>query len=172
MATRVVEQVFSVHRLSVDDVMAMAEAGLLDDDVRYELVDGVLIEMTHAGPRHAGIVEWLNRQLVIASGDRFAVRVQCHLLTADRGFRSPDLIVIEPVGRERLPDTALIAIEVASTSRARDLGKAAVYAASGVAEYWIVDVDRDEVLVHREPSDAAYASVERFVPGDVITPET
>ena len=64
----------------------------------------------------------------------------------------------------------MLVVEVASTSRSRDLGKASVYAAAGVPEYWIVDVDRDEVLVHREPRDAAYASVERFVPGDTITP--
>jgi Uma2 family endonuclease len=148
----------------------MSEAGLLDDDLRYELVDGVLIEMTHAGPRHAGIVAWLTKHLVIAAGDKLEVRVQDYLLTADRGFRSPDLIVIEPVGRDRLPHTALLVIEVASTSRSRDLGKASVYAAGGVSEYWIVDIDRDEVLVHREPSDAAYASVERFKPGDTIGP--
>ena len=35
----------------------------------------------------------------------------------------------------------------------------------GCADYWIVDVDRDEVLVHREPRDGAYSSIERFAPG-------
>ena len=170
MATQVVEQTFEVHRLSVEDVMALFDAGRLDDDLRYELVDGVLIAMGHAGPRHAGVVEWLTRQLVIAAGEQFGVRVQCYLLTEDAGFRSPDLIVIDPVGRDRLPDTALIVIEVAGTSRARDVRKAAIYAAGGVAEYWIVDVDRDEVLVHRDPRDGGYASVERFKPGDVLKP--
>jgi Uma2 family endonuclease len=170
VATQVVEQTFSVHRLSREEVGALWDAGFLDDDLRYELVDGVLIAMSPAGPRHAGVVEWLNKRFVIACGDRFAVRTQCYLLTADAGFRSPDLIVVEPVGRDRLPDTALIVIEVASTSRSRDVGKAAIYAAGGVTEYWIVDVDRDEVLVHRAPSDAGYASVERFKPGDTLVP--
>jgi len=170
VATQVVEQSFAVHRFSVEEIFALFDAGLLDDDLRYELVDGVLVEMGHAGPRHAGIVAWLNKQLVIAAGDAYEVRTQCYLLTADAGFRSPDVIVVEPVGRDRLPDTARLVIEVASTSRSRDVGKAAIYAAGGVDEYWIVDVDRDEVLVHREPGDAAYASVERFGPGDVISP--
>ncbi len=95
--------------------MALFDAGFLDDDLRYELVDGVLIAMGHGGPRHAGIVAWLNKLLVLASGDAFEVRTQCSLLTADDGFRSPDLIVVEPVGRDRLPETALIVIR----SRAR-----------------------------------------------------
>lgn len=171
MATQTVEQTFSVHRFSVEEVMALFDAGLLDDECRYELVDGVLIEMIGpASPRHAGIVAWLTKQLVIAAGDTFEVRVQDYLLTADRGFRSPDLIVIEPVGHDRLPDTALIVIEVANTSRARDVGTAAVYAAGDVREYWIVDIDRDTVLVYREPSGDAYASVQTFAPGDMLTP--
>ena len=33
------------HQFTVDDVYAMARAGLLDDDGRYELIDGVLIDM-------------------------------------------------------------------------------------------------------------------------------
>jgi Uma2 family endonuclease len=170
VATQVVEQLFSVHRLSVEEVMALSDAGFLDDDMRYELVDGVLIVMGHAGPRHAAVVAWLTKQFVIAAGDAFEVRVQDYLLTADAGFRSPDLIVVEPVGRDRVPDTAVLVVEVASTSRSRDVGKAAVYAAGGVREYWIVDVDRDAVIVHRDPKDAGYASVERFKPGDVIAP--
>ena len=36
-------------------------------------------------------------------------------------------------------------------------------------EYWIVDVDRDELVVHRSPSGGTYASVERFVPGEIVT---
>jgi Uma2 family endonuclease len=171
VATQTVDQTFSVHRFSREEVMALFDAGFLDDECRYELVDGVLIEMMGpASPRHAAIVAWLTKHLVIAAGDTFEVRIQDYLLTADRGFRSPDLIVIEPGVRDRLPDTALIVIEVAQTSRSRDVGKAAVYAAGRVPEYWIVDIDRDTVLVHREPSGDAYASVQTFAPGDMLTP--
>ena len=46
----------------------------------------------------------------------------------------------------------------------------ATYAAVGVREYWIVDVDREDVLVHRTPRAGTYTSVERSIPGDVITP--
>ena len=69
-----------------------------------------------------------------------------------------------------MPDTALLVIEVSYSSRVRDAEKAAGYAAAGVQEYWIVDVDRDELIVHRSPGDGAYTSIERFRPGDVVTP--
>ena len=54
--------------------------------------------------------------------------------------------------------------------RVQDAHKIGAYATAGVPEYWIVDVDRDEVLVHRSPSGAVYASVDTFVPGAQITP--
>ncbi|MGI8731283.1 MAG: Uma2 family endonuclease [Solirubrobacteraceae bacterium] len=169
MATQVAAQDAAVHRFSVEDVVAMYAAGILDDDIRRELVDGVLIDMNPPGPRHAFVVQRLNRHFVIGVEDRYDVRVQDAVLTPDAGWRSPDLMVLAQGGGDRLPDTALLIVEVASTSRARDLGKATAYAACGVTEYWVVDIDRDDVLVHREPHNGAYEVLERFVPGDVIT---
>ena len=148
----------------------MVEAGILDEDARVELIDGVLVEMSPTGPQHSGAVEWLNEHLVMALHGTYRVRVQDTFLTPGGGFFEPDLFVIEPIPRDRMADRALLVVEVARTSRAHDEWKTATYAAAGVAEYWIVDVDRDEVLVHREPSATSYASVARFAPGDVIEP--
>ena len=148
----------------------MYAAGILDDDTRRELVDGVLIDMNPPGPRHSGIVAWLTERFVVGARGRFCVRVQDAILTADAGWRSPDLMVLERIGRDRLPETALLIVEIASSSRARDLDKAAVYAEAGIPDYWIVDVDRDDMLVHRDPRNGAYQSVERLVPGDALTP--
>ena len=148
----------------------MYAAGILDDDIRRELVDGVLIDMNPPGPRHAGIVAWLTERFVVAAQGRFSVRVQDAILTADAGWRSPDLMVLERIGRDRLPETALLIVEIASSSRARDLEKAAVYAEAGIPDYWLVDVDLDEVLVHRDPHDGEYRSVQRVVPGEQLTP--
>ena len=142
---------------------------ILDGDVRTELVDGVLIDMNPGGPRHSGAVTSLNRHFSTAARERFDVRVQDGLLIPG-GYLSPDLMVTEQLGPDVLPETALLIIEVSRTSRLRDLQKAAVYAAAGVREYWIVDVDVDEVLVHRDPDATAYATVHRLMPGDHITP--
>lgn len=163
-------QAAPLHRFSIEDVLAMFAAGILDDDHRVELVDGMVVEMRPPGADHARVVERLNRHFVTAAGDTLRVRVQDTFLTADDGFVLPDLMVLEQDGADRLPDTALLVIEVSSTSRARDTEKAVTYAAAGAREYWIVDVDREEVLVHRAPSDVAYASTERFAAGDLIAP--
>jgi len=148
----------------------MVAAGILDESARVELVDGVLVEMSPIGPRHEDVVEWLNTHFMTAAAGRFRVRVQSTLLTPTGGFFQPDVFVLEPGPRGRLPDIALLVVEVSDTSLRRDRWKAATYAVAGVPDYWIVNVKRDEVLVHRDPRDGAYASVERFAPGDMISP--
>jgi Uma2 family endonuclease len=163
-------QLASLHRFTVEDVLAMVAAGILDEHARVELIDGVLVEMSPTGPRHGGVVAWLNAHIAPAARGRFEVRVQDTLLTPTGGYFEPDLFVIEPITRDRLPDRALLVVEVAYTSRSHDLWKTATYAAAGVADYWIVDIDRNEVLVHRDPTGKSYASVERLVAGDVLTP--
>lgn len=157
-----------MHRFSLDDIAGMVAAGILDERARVELVDGVLVEMSPIGPRHSIVLEWLTMHFVKASGAAWTVRIQDTLRTPDGGFMQPDLMVFEPVPRDRQPDTALLVIEVSDSSRARDTEKATTYAAAGVLEYWIVDVDSDEVLVHRLPGAEAYGRVERFVSGDII----
>jgi Uma2 family endonuclease len=169
MATQVATPEFPLYRFSVEDVIAMVEAGILDEHARVELIDGVLVEMSPTSPRHSDVVAWLIAHIAPAARGRFQVRVQDTLLTPSGGYFEPDLFVIEPT-RGRLPDRALLVVEVAYTSRRHDLWKSATYAVAGVPDYWIVDVDRNEVLVHREPGAEGYARVERYVAGDVITP--
>jgi hypothetical protein len=74
------------------------------------VVDGVLIEMSHAGPRHARVVERLTWHFVVGGAERFGARIQDCLLTTDGGLRSPDLMVLELIGTDRLPEPALIVI--------------------------------------------------------------
>lgn len=158
------------HRLTLDDVYAMVAAGILDETERVELEGGVLVDMVPPGENHEDYLEWLNRRFVKAAGDRVRVRIQGTFLIPDGGYYLPDVIVFGPKPDGELPRTAELIVEVAVSSRARDLEKAATYAAADVTEYWIVDVDRAEVLVHSEPRADGYAVVRRYVPGEVIPP--
>jgi len=44
-----VPQTVPVHRLTLDDVLAMVDAGTLDESARVELEGGVLVEMVPPG---------------------------------------------------------------------------------------------------------------------------
>ena len=153
-----------IHRLSFEDVQRMFETGVIDPDARVELIDGVLFDVTPPGPAHSAVVAWLNKRLVLAAGE-CDVRVQDVLIVAG-GFLSPDLMVVERPSREQLPESALVAVEVAVTSHRHDRQKALRYAQANVAEYWLVDVPAQAVDVHRAPGHDGYADVARYRKGE------
>lgn len=147
----------------------MAAAGVLDENARIELVQGVLIDMVPIGAEHDGAVEWLN-EFLLGVGDRsWRVRVQSTLLI-EGGYLLPDLIVVEPLPRSRQPTSALLVVEVAQTSQARDREKARDYASADVPEYWIVDLAARKVIVHRRPLAGAYDEVVVYSDGESLQP--
>ena len=77
------------HRLSVDDVFRMVEAGVLREEDRVDLIDGVLVDMAPPSPSHSAIVGWLTRHFAPAVGE-LEVRVQ-DLLLVEGGFLMLDL---------------------------------------------------------------------------------
>lgn len=155
-----------VHRLSYEDVMQMVEAGVLREDDRVELVDGLLVDMTPPSSEHSAIVAWLTRHFAPHIGDR-ELRVQ-DLLLVEGGFLMPDLMVIEPIPRDRHPTTALLVIEVAITTGRQDAWKAVRYAGAGVDEYWIVDVPARELVVHHDARVQGYDRRLRYGDGDRV----
>lgn len=60
--------------------------------------------------------------------------------------------------------------EVAETSLAADREKAELYAAGGIAEYWIVDVVDDLIEVRTDVVDGAYTRVTPYRRGQTLTP--
>jgi len=162
-----VQRPAGVHRLSVEDVYRMVAAGVLDEDDRIELVQGVLVDMVPIGPEHDGAVEWLTEHFTRVSDRSWRVRVQSTLLVSG-GYVLPDLVVVDPLPRSRQPATALLVVEVAQTSQARDREKARDYAVADVPEYWIVDLAARNVMVHRRPLAGVYDEVVSYADGESV----
>jgi Uma2 family endonuclease len=86
----------------------------------------------------------------------------------------PDLalVAVARFGEPR-PDRAFLVIEVADSSLAVDrTDKAEIYAAAGVAEYWIVNIPDRAIEVHTEPEPlrGAYTRLSPYRMGDKVTP--
>jgi len=158
-----------VHRLTVEDVYRIGEAGVLDEDARVELVEGVLIDTAPIGAEHEDALEWLIDHFAGAAGRTWKVRVQSMLLVTG-GYLLPDVLVIDPLARGVLPTTAHLVIEVAHSSQARDRDKVRDYGAADVSEYWIVDLLARVVVVHRHPLAGNYQEIMTFSDGASITP--
>ena len=118
-----------------------------------------LIEMSPQYHPHAFAVTRLTKALVLsfeAEGGH-EIRIQLPFETPGESMPEPDALVctIEQNLRLPHPNQAILAIEVADSSLATDREKAFDYAAAGIPEYWIVDVNRRVVEVYRNPvSDA------------------
>ncbi len=159
-----------IHRLTLDDVMRMVEAGILDESSRVELIDGVLLDMDPTGPTHDGLIARLNKRFVHELPADYELRPQLQFNLADGGFVVPDLMVVgAELGVERQPITAFLVIELAHSSQRHDHFKAGLYAVAGVQEYWIADIVARAVLVHRDPTPAGYATVTEHREG-TLTP--
>jgi Uma2 family endonuclease len=65
----------------------------------------------------------------------------------------------------------LLVIEVSESSLAYDRGeKANLYAASGLKDYWVVNVNDSCIEVHRRPRSGEYRNIETFSTGQSVSP--
>lgn len=154
----------------------MAETGILRPDERLELLNGRILEKPPMGPRHAYVVAQLTALMQNRYGDRAIVRVQLPVSLDRWSEPEPDVILSRPP-RERYvdahprPGDSLLAIEVADSSLNVDRGeKLRAYAASGVAEYWIINLVAERVEVHVEPDGDRFRFVTIAKRGERVAP--
>ena len=161
-----------VHPLTVDDLAAMVKAGILGEDDRVELLDGVLVEMSPQGEAHAYAIRELLAQIaavVLEAGLRLSIQSPLNVVSPI-SQPEPDLAVVPAGGWDAHAAQALLVIEVSMTSRAIDLGrKTAIYAAAGIPDYWVLDLTNRRLVVHRDPVDDRYETVRAFTDADAVT---
>ncbi|ESR26922.1 Uma2 family endonuclease [Lutibaculum baratangense] len=147
---------------TVAEIRAFVEAGLIDEDERFELIGGEIVPMSPKGLRHERVKSFVNEQLVRSLPGHLATTPETTFTLSDDTFLEPDFVVYErTVGLQGLNGgTCLLAIEISDTSLGWDRGrKAGIYASFGVAELWVVDAMRLETRVHRQPSPTGYREV-------------
>ena len=65
------------------------------------------------------------------------------------------------------PDDVFLLVEIADTSAAFDRQvKMPLYAGSGIAEYWLIDLNQETVTVYRDPGPDEYHSTQVVRRGD------
>jgi hypothetical protein len=144
----------------------MIAEGILTKDDRVELINGVIVDMSPIGSPHGACVDRLNELLARRFRGRVIVRVQGAIVLGSRDEPQPDLALLRPrpdyyARRNPRPTDVLLVIEVADTSLERDRRlKLPRYAATGIAEVWIVDLMSEVVEVYRKPRAGGYRQVE------------
>lgn len=159
--------VLPLHRLGVDTYNRIIDSGALAEQ-RVELLDGVLVDMSPQSPGHALVVTRLMRHF--AAAPRWWTRVQMPLEVRPDSEPEPDLAVLdaEPPPNEH-PHTALLAIEVATTSQMIDRNiKAAKYAAAAIPAYWLIDIPARTIEIRTNPGPRGYTHCKTYAEPAIV----
>ena len=154
----------SATRLTYDDLVAMFPE---DDRVRRELIDGELFVTPSPFVRHQRLVLRLSVSIGVHleahpdQGEAFTAPLDVVMTPHD--VVEPDLFVVLGGQREILTDKHIhgapaLVIEILSPgTRKRDQTlKRQLFDREGVREYWMVDPDRNRVIVHRRAADGSF----------------
>lgn len=131
----------------------------LPDDRRAELIDGVIYDMVSPTSIHQALLWQIFKQLSKCIEKKngqcmpFFAPLDVQLDCDDKTMLQPDILIVcdrEKIRKGKIYGAPDFVLEILSDStRKRDMViKLAKYAAAGVREYWIVDPDKNKVIVH------------------------
>jgi Uma2 family endonuclease len=166
------------HRLSVEEFVTLCEVVGPEVSRRWELWDGVVIEMAAEGPLHMRIVQrtmllFVKLLLAIGMDGRLGVSPHGTLPLFERYVLSPDLMVLPLLDGVHLPtaDDVALAFEASVTTLDYDLGpKLAKYGETSVAELWVADGEKGFLHVFRRDATGNFAPLKPLAAGETIAP--
>jgi Uma2 family endonuclease len=164
------------HRFTVDEYYRMAEAGILNQDSRVELIEGVVVDMPPIGPGHSGTVSRTAATFFRRFEGAAQVWVQNPVRLEPYNEPQPDVALLRPrddfyTSAHPTPVDILLLVEVADSTLAADRSvKVPLYARCGVVETWLIDLQHAAVHIYRDPSPDGYHLVQTFRRGQRIAP--
>ncbi len=164
------------RRFTVDEYFALAEAGILHQEERVELIDGEIIIMSPVNDPHRQSVNWLDHLLGAALGERAMVQAQATIVLNDGTAPEPDIAIIRFRSINDLvtvtPEEIYLLVEVADSSLTFDRDtKLPRYAAAGIPEVWIANLVNRQVEAHSNPVEGVYRNVLIVHPGATVSPQ-
>ncbi|MBV9488504.1 MAG: Uma2 family endonuclease [Verrucomicrobia bacterium] len=144
--------------LSIQDYHRLVEAGTLAEDARVELLEGRIVPMSPIGPRHRWTVSKLLQAFTQQQRGRYETLQDAPLPIPEHDEPQPDLMLCRPgtatPWEHPKPADVFLVVEVADATLNRDLGsKAKLYEGAGIAEYWVVDLDKSRLHVFTREDD-------------------
>ena len=164
------------RRFTVAEYYAMADAGILTEKDRVELLDGEIVLMAPIGNRHQSSVDGHGEMFTLRLQGRANVRIQGPVRLDDDNEPEPDVTLLRrrddyyATGHPG-PDDVLLLIEVADSTLDFDRNvKLPLYARAGIPEVWIVNLQDRRVESYTDPTEDGYATVRYFEAGSSVAP--
>jgi Uma2 family endonuclease len=163
---------------TVDEYHRMGEVGILDEDDRVELINGVIVEMSPLGGPHIRCVAHINRLLSDFTTPTTILSIQSSIRLDNASEPEPDVVLLrydrQTFGNDVPPaEDVLLLIEVSDSTLSVDRKvKVPMYAQSGIPETWIVDVVHKRIEVYSQPNEGRYDNVRVYERGETIESPT
>jgi Uma2 family endonuclease len=168
----------TTRRWTRDEYYRLADEGWFAGQ-RVQLFHGEIVQMAPQGHQHIKAIHQVSQFLQSAFGRGHWIRTQAPLNLLEDSEPEPDVAVTEqpPEAYQDHPTTALLAVEISDSSLRLDRRKAGLYASTGIAENWIVNLQSRSLEVHRRPvADPKeefghrYSEVREFGEGETVAP--
>ena len=160
----ITEAPFTIRKWTVKEYHKLGEMGVFHPEERVELLSGNIIKMSAKGTAHTSALGRTDRLLQNLFANLAWVRMQDPIALDDNSEPEPDiaLVRIDPFDyatHHPTPSEVYLIIEVADSSLTFDREiKAKAYARSGIADYWVLNVNNRQLHVFREPAVDGYQS--------------
>jgi Uma2 family endonuclease len=169
------------RRWTREEYHRAAESGIFRPEERLELLEGEILEkMSPQSSPHASGILLSAEALRDAFGRGFHVREEKPIVLSDLSEPEPDIAVVRGTSRDTpkhpTPANTALVMEVSASTLAFDQGeKAAAYACSGIADYWILNLRQRHLEVRRDPglmtdNRYGYRTLLIFTPGMEASP--
>ena len=160
-----------------EECVTLEVSGLLDQQ-KYELVHGELISKLGKRRPHVITMALVKRWLEQTFGWDFVnTEAPIDVAAGENATNEPepDIIVLRgeftQFATNPQPSEILLVVEISDSTLNYDLRvKGPLYARAGIAEFWVVDIQGKQVIVHREPADGRFSSIVAYACGETIIP--
>lgn len=158
------EAPFTIRKWTVKEYHKLGELGFFHPEERVELISGNIITISAKGTANTSATRRTANVLRDILGNQVDVYNKSPIALDDNSEPEPDiaLVRIDPFDyatHHPTPSEVYLIIEVADSSLTFDREiKAKAYARSGIADYWVLNVNDRQLHVFREPAENGYQS--------------
>jgi Uma2 family endonuclease len=163
----------TLAKWTIADYHQIIETGVLADR-NVELLNGEIVEMPSEGVAHAHLNTRGRKIFQQLLGDRADVRDAKPITLPEHASEpAPDLAVVQLpddiyATHHPYPENIFLLVEYSYSSLAKDKElKRKLYAKAGIIDYWVVNLQDRQVIVHRDPVDGDYRSTQTLTSGSI-----
>jgi Uma2 family endonuclease len=159
---------------SVAEIEAMVQAGIIQEDDRFELIGGDVVPMSPKGNKHeiykASLLEfWIQHKT-----EKYRIIPETTFRLDPYSFVEPDFVFYDAAVKvpQLAPENTFLAVEISDTTLGYDLGrKPRIYSNANVKALWVIDVNNLETHVFGQPGIDGYRSIKIIAANEILAPD-